>query len=165
LLGGLWVLYPMLAINGSVLLAQGQAKRYLRLVLVKRGICLLAFPTVLLGIYPFIFSQIAAGFVGYYLNCSYCGKPLQYPMSAQLRDSFPYIGCAVLMGIFIQGVRFLHLPFPALQLALQAALGVICYVSLCRVFRLPALDKVMEVLLKRRNQKDSLRTIEVEAIS
>jgi teichuronic acid exporter len=152
LLGGYWVLYPMHAINLSLLLAQGHSREYLRVQLVKKGICLVALPLLLLGIYPFIFGQIAVGIIGYYLNCYYSGKFLQYPMSAQLRDSLPYIGCAVLMGVFIQSVRLLQLSRPALELVLEVGLGVTSYLFFCWWFRLPALTKAWDIIRNHRSQ-------------
>lgn len=146
LLGGIWVLYPMHAINGSLLMAQGQSRLYLRLTLIKKAICLLALPLLLLGIYPFIWGQIATGFLGYYLNCRYSGKPLDYAMIAQLRDSLPYILCAILMGLCILPVKFLHLSQPVLDLILQIGVGTVCYLLFCSFFRLAALTKAREII-------------------
>jgi teichuronic acid exporter len=165
LLGGIWVLYPMHAINGSLLLAQGQSKIYLRLSLIKKVICVLALPLLFLGIYPFILGQIATGFISYYLNCHYCGKPLQYPMTAQLRDSFPYIGCAVLMGLCIQSVRFLHLSQPVWELILEVVFGVVSYILLCWWFRLPALAKAWDILRNHREQNNTLKPLVKEALT
>ncbi len=164
LLGGVWALYPMHAINGSVLLAQGRSREYLRLQLLKKALCLILLPLLWLGIYPFIYGQIASGFACYYLNCYYSGKFLQYPMSAQLRDSLPYIGCAVLMAVCIQSVRFLHLSHVVLELALQVALGVASYVAFCSLFRLPALAKVLNIIRQHREKKSEVKPLEAGAV-
>src|ERR1039458_10220519 len=164
LLGGVWVLYPMHAISGSVLLAQGQSKLYLRLQLMKKAICVVALPLLFLGIYPFIFGQIVMGLVSYYLNCYYIGKPLQYGLTAQLRDSFPYIGCAVLMGICIQSVRFLHLSQVALELVLEVGLGVASYVLFCWWFRLPALARAWDILRNYRAQNKALTPMKAKVV-
>jgi teichuronic acid exporter len=150
LLGGIWVLYPMHAINGSVLLAQGHSSIYLRMQLIKKAISLAVLPLLFFGIYPFIFGQIVSWSIAYYINCYYSGKLLQYPMTAQLRDSAPYIGCAILMGLCIQSVRFLHVPKAAFELVLEVALGVACYVLFCAFFRLQAFLQVWEILRSRR---------------
>jgi len=159
LLGGVWVLYPMHAISGSVLLAQGHSRLYLRLLLIKKAVCLLALPLLFVGIYPFIFGQIAMGLVSYGLNCHYIGKPLLYPLSAQLRDSFPYIGCALLMGLFIVSLKFLSITHPALELCLDVGLGMASYVLLCWWFRLPALTKAWDILRRYRTQKNALTPV------
>ena len=159
LLGGIWVLYPMHAINGSVILAQGEGKLYLRLILLQKVICLAVLPLLFLGIYPFILSRIAVGLAAYYLNCSCTGKLIGYSMGAQLRDSFPYIMCAILMGLCIQLVRFLHLSQPLLELILQVGLGIVCYLSFCLLFRLAALTKAREIihnLLMRSRQSKGM---------
>jgi teichuronic acid exporter len=161
LLGGVWVLYPMHAINGSLLMAQGHSKLYLRLQLIKKVVCLAGFPLLFLGIYPFIFGQIAASWINYYINCYYSGKLLHYPMTAQLRDSSPYIGCAVLMGLCIQSVRYLRLSHVTVELALEVGLGVVSYVMFCFLFRLPALPNAWEVLRTRRAPASAPKPIEV----
>jgi teichuronic acid exporter len=152
LLGGVWVLYPMQAINGSVLLAQGQSRLYLRLQFIKKAINLAVIPLLFLGIYPFIFGQIAAWGIAYIINCHPTGKLLQYPMSAQLRDSLPYIGCAILMALCIQAIKLLQLSHVALELVLEVGLGVASYVFFCWWFRLPAMIKALEIIRNYRSQ-------------
>jgi O-antigen/teichoic acid export membrane protein len=165
LLGAVWALYPMHAINLSVLLAQGHSREYLRLQLIKKAIGLILLPLLFLGIYPFIFGQIASSCISYFINCYYSGKLLQYPMSAQLRDSLPYIGCAVLMGFCIQSVRFLHLSHVALELVLEIGLGMVSYVLFCWWFRLPALAKAWEIIRNYRAQNKALTPMKVKAVS
>jgi len=164
LLGGVWVLYPLHTINLSVLLAQGHAREYLRVQLVKKAICLGVLPLLYFGIYPFIFGQVAFSFVSYYLNCQYSGKYLEYPLNAQLRDSFPYIGCAVLMGGCIQSVRLLQLSQPALELLLEVGFGVISYILLCLWFRLPALAKAWDIVRNFRAQKKVILPMEAKVV-
>jgi O-antigen/teichoic acid export membrane protein len=164
LLGGVWVLYPMHAINGSLLLAQGDSKLYLRLLLMKKAVCVVALPLLFFGIYPFIFGQIATGLVSYYLNCHYIGKPLQYGLAAQLRDSLPAIGCAMLMGVCIQSVRFLHLSHVTLELLLDIGLGMVSYVLFCWWFRLPALVKAWDIIRNHRAQKNALTPMEAKFV-
>jgi O-antigen/teichoic acid export membrane protein len=166
-LGGVWALYPMHAINGSLLMAQGHSKLYLRLQLIRKTVCLATFPLLFLGIYPFLCGQIANSWIGYYLNCYYSGKLLHYPMSAQLRDSSPYIGCAVLMGICIQSVKFLHIPHSSLELILEVALGVVSYVLFCALFRLPALAYAWDIIRKRSAKKKmgTLQPVEAKVVS
>lgn len=164
LLGGVWMLYPMHAINLSLLLAQGHSREYLRVQLIKKGICLVALPLLFLGIYPFILGQIVVGFAGYYLNCYYSGKFLQYPMSAQLRDSLPYIGCATLMALCIQSVKFLHLSHVTLELVLEVGLGVTSYFLMCWWFRLPALTKACDIIRNHRAQNNTTAPLEIKAV-
>ena len=164
LLGGFWVLYPMQAINGSVLLAQGHSRVYLRLQFIKKTISLAVIPLLFLGIYPFIFGQIASCCIAYVINCHYTGKLLHYPMSAQLRDSLPYIGCALLMGLCIQPVTFLHVSHAALELILEVGLGVVSYLLLCWSFRLPALTKALEIIRNRRAQKNVLTPLATKPV-
>jgi O-antigen/teichoic acid export membrane protein len=164
LLGGVWALYPMHAINGSLLMAQGHSKLYLRLQLIKKAVCLAVFPLLFLGIYPFLFGQIAISFLAYYMNCYYSGTLLGYPMKDQLRDSLPYIGCAALMGACIQAVTLLHLSHVVLELTLEIGLGVVCYVGLCSLFRLPALGNALEIIRKRRAHEKPLEPLEVKAV-
>ncbi len=165
LLGGVWALYPLHTINLSVLLAQGHSREYLRVQLVKKAICLGVLPLLFWGIYPFIFGQIVFSLVSYYLNCHYSGKFLQYPLSAQLRDSLPYIGSAVLMGLCIQSVRFLHLPRPIFELVLELALGLASYTLFCWWFRLPALAKVVEILRNFRAQNNALKPVAAPVVT
>jgi hypothetical protein len=68
------------------------------------------------------------------------------------------------MGVFIQSVRFLHLPYPALDLALQIALGVVSYLGPCSIFHLPALPKVIEIIRQHREKNIELKPLEDKAV-
>jgi teichuronic acid exporter len=164
LLGGVWVLYPMQAINGSVLLAQGQSRLYLRLQFIKKAISLAVVPLLFLGIYPFIFGQIASWCIAYIINCHPTGKLLQYPMSEQMRDSLPYIGCAILMALCIQSISFLHLSHVALELILEVGLGMVRYIFFCWWFRLPAMIKAWDIIRNHRAVKNVITPMEPKAV-
>ena len=139
------LLYPLHVINLNVLQAMGRSDLFLRLEVIKK--VLIAVNIAISwrwGIFAMIYGMFALDYIGYYLNSYYTGALIGYSAREQLRDSFPYLIMAMLMGIgvYVAGLQ----PFPncwSILLA-QVTMGIVIYVALCRMFRLPAFMEMWE---------------------
>lgn len=61
-----------------------------------------------------------------------------YPIREQLRDLFPYLILAGVMGMAAYAAGLLPFPNHWSMLLVQIIIGIVTYVSLCRLFRLAA---------------------------
>ncbi len=136
-LGG--ILWPLHVLNLNILTAQGHSSLFFRLEILKKliGILLLG-AACLIGILVIAWSSVVAGIISFVINAYYSGRLLDYGARSQILDLLPYAGSALVMAGCVWGVG-VALPMPPLlQLAVQIVTGVVVYVGLCTVLRLPA---------------------------
>ena len=146
----LGLLFPLHVINLNVLQAIGRSDLFLRLEIIKKILIVINIAvTWRWGITAMIYGMIVLTFISYYLNSYYSGVLLGYSFWEQLRDLFPYLGTAVLMGMTVYATGQLPYPNYWSMLAAQITTGIVIYVSLCRVFRLAAFMEVWQGGLKR----------------
>ena len=150
------LLYPVHLINLNALQALGRSDLYLRLEIIKKVLIVINIAvTWQWGISAMIWGMVALSIISYYLNSYYTGVLIDYRIGEQLRDLIPYMILSVLMGItvYISGL----IPYPNYwsMLLVQITIGIVTYVSLCRLFRLPAF---MEVWQGGWNRLQLLRT-------
>jgi O-antigen/teichoic acid export membrane protein len=139
------LLYPVHLINLNALQALGRSDLFLRLEIIKKVLIVINIAvTWQWGISAMIWGMLILSIISYYLNSYYTGVLIGYGVSAQLRDLAPYLILSVLMGItvYIGGL----LPYPNYwsMLLVQIAIGIVIYISLCRMFRLTAFMEVWQ---------------------
>jgi len=134
-IGGL--LYPLHLMNLNVLQALGRSDLFLRLEIIKKVMIVINIAvTWRWGISAMIYGMIILSIISYYMNSYYSGILINYPIREQLRDLFPYLIVAVLMGIAIHVAGLLEFPNHWSMLLVQITTGSILYIFLCRAFRL-----------------------------
>jgi uncharacterized membrane protein (DUF4010 family) len=89
------------------------------------------------------------------VNTYYTGRLVHYPLWEQLRDLFSYFAMAAVMGMVVYAAGLLPFPNHWSMLLVQVVIGIVTYVSLCRLFRLTAF---MEILQVGRGKMPLLRT-------
>ncbi len=150
LLGFLGLLYPLHVINLHMLQALGRSKLFLRLEVIKKILIVINIAvTWRWGISAMIYGMIITSLFSYYLNSYYTGTLIGYPIREQLRDLFPYMTLAALMGSLLYGTTFLPFPNNWSVLLVQIPLGIFVYGSLCRFFRLPAFLELWQEIWSR----------------
>jgi teichuronic acid exporter len=140
------LLYPLHLINLNVLQALGRSDYFLRLEIIKKILVVINIVvTWRFGISAMICGMIAFSTIAYYLNSYYTGVLIGYSIRDQLRDLSTYLIMAVLMGtaVYVAGL----LPFPNhwSMLLVQITVGIVIYVSLCRLFRLTAFMEIWKM--------------------
>jgi O-antigen/teichoic acid export membrane protein len=139
--------YPLHVINLNVLMAKGRSDLFLRLEILKKVLVVIAIAvTYRWGITGMIYGQITVNILCYYLNSYYTGRLIGYPFREQVVDLFPYLGIAVVMGIGIHYLQLLPFPNNWTLLISQVLAGVIIYISLNRIFRMPAFSEIVDLL-------------------
>lgn len=141
----LGLLYPLHVINLNVLQALGRSDLFLRLEIIKKVLIVInILVTWRWGISAMIYGMIFFSFIAYYLNSYYTGVLIGYPLQEQLRDLFPYLITAVLMGMAVYALGLLPFPNYWSILLVQITIGIVVYVCLCRVFRLAAFMEIWQ---------------------
>lgn len=139
------LLFPLHVINLNLLQALGRSELFLRLEIIKKILIVINIAvTVRWGISAMIYGMIGTSIISYYLNSYYTGVLIGYSIREQLRDLFPYLILAVVMGIAVYAAGLLPFPNHWSILLLQMPLGIVIYVCLCRLFRLPAFVEIWQ---------------------
>jgi teichuronic acid exporter len=137
---------PVILINSNLLFALGRSKIHLRVEIIKKVLIVMNIAiTWRWGISAMIYGMIVTSVMFFYLNSYYTGVLIGYAIRDQLRDLFPSLITAVLMGMAVYVVGLM--PFPNLwfMLLVQISIGTVMYVCLCRLFRLWAFMEIWQV--------------------
>jgi O-antigen/teichoic acid export membrane protein len=156
LLCALGLLYPLHLINLNVLQALGRSDLFLRLEIIKKVMVVINIAiTWRWGIIAMIYGMMVTSVIAYYLNSYYTGVLIGYSIWEQLRDMYSYLIMALLMGMAVYTIGVLPFPNHWSMLLVEIAIGIIIYISLCRLFRLSAF---MEIWQAGWNKLSLLRT-------
>lgn len=140
------LLFPVLLINSNLLFALGRSKLYLRVEIIKKVLIVINIAiTWRWGISTMISGMIVMSIISVYLNSYYTGVLIGYSIREQLRDLFPYLMMAVLMGMAVYAIGLLPFPNHWSMLLVQIPIGIVMYVSLCWLFRLTAFMEIWQM--------------------
>jgi O-antigen/teichoic acid export membrane protein len=144
------LMFPLHLINLNVLQAMGRSDLFLRLEIIKKGLVVLNIAiTWRWGIMAMITGQIITSLVSYYLNAYYNKVLLHYSIWEQIRDLYPYLLSAMLMGAMVYAMIYLPISSDLILLVCQIAAGVVVYLLLCRLFRFPAYMDLQRLVVSR----------------
>lgn len=103
LLGVNGILYPLHCINQNILMVKGNSKMVLRLEITRRAIMVIILMITLnFNIYVFVFGLTFYSVLLLFLNLYFCGKPINYTLIEQLKDTFPlFLRFAIMIAIMI----------------------------------------------------------------
>ena len=142
----LGMLHPIHAINLNVLNAQGRSDLFLRLEIIKKIlIVIVLIVTYRWGIIAMIYGQIAVSFLAYYLNAYYTEKILGYSIVEQIKDMFPSLVLAGLMGIVIYTINYASISDQLALLITQTVIAVVFYGGMCYFFRNPSFLELIQL--------------------
>jgi O-antigen/teichoic acid export membrane protein len=149
------LLFPVILINSNLLFALGRSKIHLRVEIIKKVLIVTNIAiTWRWGISAMIYGMIVISVMFFYLNSYYTGVLIGYPIREQLRDFFPSLTMAALMGMGVYAIGLLPFPNYWFMLLVQIFIGTVVYVCLCRLFCLTAF---MEVWREGWSKMSSLR--------
>lgn len=147
LLCAVGMLYPLHVLNLNVLLAQGRSDLFFRLEILKKivGVILIAV-TYRWGISIMIVGQIVGSIFSYFLNSYYTGVLIDYPIFEQLGDLRHSLILSILMAGGIYLINFFSIAQQSLLLIVQIVTGIVIYIMLCRLTKLPSFTETMELI-------------------
>jgi teichuronic acid exporter len=144
------LMFPLHLINLNVLQAMGRSDLFLRLEIIKKMLVVLNIViTCRWGIMAMITGQIITSFISYYLNAYYNKALLNYSVWEQVRDLYPYLMNALLMGGLVYAMTYLPVASQVLLLLCQTVAGGVVYLLLCRIFRFSAYMDLQRMVISR----------------
>lgn len=150
LLSVVGLFYPLHSVNLNLLRSSRRSDLYLRISVIKQ---MLTFVNVAVtwryGVQAIICGQIVLSFIAFFLNARYSHMIIGYGTWAQVKDITPYIGATAIMAAVVWGVGLWSYPSPAVELLVQAGVGVAVYVACCALFRLEAYTDAVKELRAR----------------
>lgn len=123
-----YMFQPIHTANLNAIKALGRSDMFLKLEVIKKiiGIILLML-TVNIGVQAMAYSSLVSCIFCQIINSWPNKKLLNYSYLAQLRDIFPNIILAMIMGVLVYPVSAIGFP-PVITLLIQAPLGIVIYV-------------------------------------
>lgn len=92
LLGISGILFPLHAVNQNILMVVGKSKTLMYLEIARRCIMIIIILlTIKFNIWVFVFGNSIYSIVLLFLNMHFCGRPINYSVSKQLKDVFPLL--------------------------------------------------------------------------
>lgn len=143
----LW--YPVHAINLTLLQVKGRSDLFLRLEIIKKVIITIAIIiSVPFGIMGICIGSVCSSIICLAINTYYTGKLIQVGFFRQMTDMAPTLLASLAMGAVIY---FAVMPFnnDIIKLAIGIPLGMIFYLLIAKVFRMPELQEAIDIIHRR----------------
>ena len=146
-LSSMW--YPVHAINLSLLQVKGRSDLFLRLEIIKKAlITVVVFVCVPFGIIGICCGSVFTSLACLAINTYYTGKLINVGFVRQMLDMTPTLLASLAMGAV---VYFAVIPFDSdvVKLAVGIPLGMVIYLAIAKVFRMPELQEALDILHRR----------------
>ncbi|MCW2119886.1 O-antigen/teichoic acid export membrane protein [Flavobacterium sp. 7A] len=140
------IFLPMSVINLSLLNAIGRSDLFLKVDLSKFPLTVIALIITLpLGVKAMIIGHVITSALSFIINAYLPGKFYGYGPLHQLKDMMPIFGITIIMAGFVFITTYIVEGF-LLQLLLGILVGLVSYLSICKLFKLRELSESWELL-------------------
>ena len=158
-----YAIAPLTSVNAILIQAKGKSSLYLITNVIARIVGLiLLFITMQFGVFWVVFSQVLTILIQYLIVAVPNGKLYGYYIWKQFKDMLPYVLLTAFMSVVVYTFNFLTI-HPYLILFLQVLAGVIIYVALSIVLKLPAFTYLLNTiksLFKRNKKTETVESVE-----
>ena len=142
--------YPIHAINLSLLQVKGRSDLFLRLEVIKKIIIVIVLCiTIPISLKAMVVGSICTSLICLFINTYYTGKLIHVGYFLQMKDLIPILLLTLFMGLCVYIVT-LVLPGYPLQLTVGVITGVIIYVGVAYLFKMPELKDMLSLLKLRK---------------
>ena len=141
--------YPVHAINLNLLQVKGRSDLFLRLEIIKKAlITVVVFVCVPFGIIGICCGSVFTSLACLAINTYYTGKLINVGFVRQMMDMTPTLLASLAMGAV---VYFAVMPFgnDVVKLAVGIPLGMVLYLAIAKVFRMPELQEAIDIIHRR----------------
>lgn len=141
--------YPVHAINLNLLQVKGRSDLFLRLEIIKKAlITVVVFVCVPFGIIGICCGSVFTSLACLAINTYYTGKLINVGFVRQMMDMTPTLLASLAMGAV---VYFAVMPFgnDVVKLAVGIPLGMVLYLAIAKVFRMPELQEALDIIHRR----------------
>ena len=141
--------YPVHAINLSLLQVKGRSDLFLRLEIIKKVlVTIVIFICVPFGITGICYGSVFTSLACLVINTYYTGKLIHVGFVRQMMDMTPTLLTSLAMAAV---VYFAVMPFgkEVVKLAVGIPLGIVVYLAIARVFRMPELQEALDIIHRK----------------
>ena len=141
--------YPVHAINLNLLQVKGRSDLFLRLEIIKKAmITVVVIVCVPFGIIGICCGSVFTSLACLAINTYYTGKLINVGFVRQMMDMTPTLLASLAMGAV---VFFAVMPFDGdvVKLAVGIPLGMVIYLGIAKVFRMPELQEALDIIHRR----------------
>jgi O-antigen/teichoic acid export membrane protein len=147
------IMYPLHAYNLNILKVTGKSALFLKLEVIKKVLCVVGILLFIpFGIYGLLYFQLGFNFLAYYINSTYSGRLISYPIKEQIEDILPILLLASTIGL---GCYFLDMMLARLFIHSVIRIGIVCifymvfYYGFSLLIKISALKDFNQLILKR----------------
>ena len=141
--------YPVHAINLNLLQVKGRSDLFLRLEIIKKAIITIAiFICVPFGIMGICVGAVCTSIICLGINTYYTGKLIHVGFVRQMMDMTPTLLNAIVMGAVVYLVT-MPLSTEWLKVVVGIPAGIVFYLAVAKIFRLPELQEALDILHRR----------------
>ena len=141
-----YMFYPIHTANLNAIKAMGRSDLFLKLEIAKKAIgMILLLSTMWFGVMAMAYSLLVSSVLSQIVNSWPNKKLLNYGYLEQLKDIFPGITLAVVMGFCVNMVGLFHLS-NVVTLLIQISLGAVIYVSASSVLHLESYEYLIGMI-------------------
>lgn len=146
-LASMW--YPVHAINLSLLQVKGRSDLFLRLEIIKKIIVTIAiFICVPFGVMGICVGAVCTSIICLVINTYYTGKLIHVGFVRQMLDMTPTLINSFAMGVVVYLVT-MPLTGNVLKLVIGVPTGVVLYLAVAWLFRMPELKEAIDIIHRR----------------
>lgn len=145
------VLYPIHSYNLQILKVKGRSDLFLKLEIIKKIImCLILIVSFQFGIYGLLYGSIINSVIALFINASFSGKLINYPLREQASDLLPTIFVGVIIGLIVYLIdTFLFQFQDVLRILIGGITGVCIYTLITYVFKFSSFKEIVQILNKQ----------------
>ena len=141
-----WMLDHLSVINLNLLYVKGRSDWALRMEIIKKIIAtIILFSSIPFGIIGMCWGRVVYALIATYLNTRYTKFLIGLSFKTQIKDIFPSLMIAILMGGIIYCSTFL-LSSAILQLFLGFVIGAGCYMVVSLAFKMDSLNELLSLI-------------------
>lgn len=150
-----YLFWPIHTANLNAIKAMGRSDVFLKIEIIKKILgFLILLSTMWIGVKAMAYGMLVSSVMSQLINSWPNKKLLNYKYSEQIKDILASIVLALLMGIGVYFVGYLHLPY-TIKLLLQIGVGVLIYVGGSALFKFEEFEYIRGVMIKRKSVIDS----------
>lgn len=147
------ILYPIHSYNLNILKVKGRSDLFLRLEIIKKAMIIVIIAvSINYGIIGLLYSTIIISVLAFFINTYYTGKFLDYSSIDQVKDLFPTILLATIVGGIVYALDFFiksYLGFDILRLLFGGGIGILIYFITAYLFRMDSLSELIKIFKKQ----------------
>lgn len=139
---------PMHIMSLNLMVVKGFSKYNFYLELVRNSLTLLFLILFHDTVYEILWGIVISNLCSYVVDLFFVRRVVDYSVSNQLKDIFPYLGLSLFMAVCVYGVGFLTLEVH-LKLLFQLGVGALAYLLPAKLLGSTVLDDVVKIIFKK----------------